>query len=81
MSTLLRLVVNGLDSTLGSIAGAIFLTLLGQVLQAQPHLADALYGAIVMVFLLFLPGGLAGLLAYARGHRMAVAPVAEGSNG
>lgn len=65
------IVIGGLDSTSGAVLGAVFLTLLDQVLQnltsGAPsgidltHLADPLHGAIIVLVLLFLPGGIMGL--------------------
>lgn len=45
-------VVGGVDHTPGVIVGAGFLTALQQVLEQQPHLADALYAAIIIAVLL-----------------------------
>ena len=78
---LAAIAIGGIDSTLGAIAGAVFLSLLRQALQDQPHVAEALYGAIVVAVLLFVPGGLAGLLHLARGRRMATAPLVETQHG
>lgn len=62
ISFVAMIVVGGLDSTIGAIAGAVFLSVLGQRLQDQPQWADAIYGAVIIVILLFVPGGLAGLV-------------------
>ena len=71
ISFVAMIVVGGLDSTLGAIAGALFLTALSQVLQDQAQLAATLYGAIIVVALLVLPGGLAQLLGSLRIWRRA----------
>ncbi|HWE61839.1 MAG TPA: branched-chain amino acid ABC transporter permease [Chloroflexota bacterium] len=64
------IVVGGLDRTAGSLIGAVALTAVQDRLQDQPQLAQTLYGAVIVVVLLFLPGGLVGLLALLR-HRVA----------
>jgi branched-chain amino acid transport system permease protein len=71
ISFVAMIVVGGLDSTLGAIAGALFLTALLEVLQGQARLAETLYGAIIVVVLLFLPGGLVQLLGSLRTWRRA----------
>jgi len=57
------IVIGGLDSVAGSIIGAVFLTAVQELLQnaGQGQLAQPLYGAVIVVALLFLPGGLARL--------------------
>lgn len=69
------IVVGGLDSTAGAICGAVVLAVLRQSLQDQPQIADAIYGAIIIVILLFAPAGLMGLLRQARRRAL---PAAEG---
>ncbi len=70
VSFVAMIVVGGLDSTLGAVVGAVFLTALDQILQSVTssgasldltHLTDPLHGAIIVLVLLFLPGGIAGL--------------------
>ncbi|HVA91622.1 MAG TPA: branched-chain amino acid ABC transporter permease [Chloroflexota bacterium] len=56
-------VVGGLDSTLGSILGAVFITAVQYWLQDRPELAEMLYGASIVIVLLGAKGGLAGLPA------------------
>lgn len=55
------IVVGGLDSVFGSVVGAIFLTLVQELLQDNPQLAQTLYGLVIVVVLLFAPGGLVRL--------------------
>jgi len=54
------IVTGGLDSVAGSVLGAVFLTALQEALQSagQPQLANPLFGAIIVIALLFVPGGL-----------------------
>lgn len=60
------IVVGGLDSTAGSLLGAAALTLVQDRLQDQPQLAQMLYGAVIVAVLLFLPGGLIGVIGVLR---------------
>ena len=66
ISFVAMVVVGGLDSTIGSLLGALFLTGMQYWLQDRPELAQTLYGAALVTVLLFLPRGLAGLLALSR---------------
>jgi ABC-type branched-subunit amino acid transport system permease subunit len=54
------IVVGGLDSIIGSLVGAIFLTTVQQFLinSGQGLYSEPIYGAIIVMVLLFLPGGL-----------------------
>jgi branched-chain amino acid transport system permease protein len=79
------IVVGGLDSVAGSVVGAAFLTAVQEVLQSAGHaeLAAPLYGAVIVVTLLFLPGGLIGLAAllHVRRHPIPATLSGEGSHG
>jgi branched-chain amino acid transport system permease protein len=66
ISFVAMIVVGGIDSTVGAIVGAIFLSFLAGKLQDQANLADMLNGAIIVVMVLFLPAGLMGLLRVAQ---------------
>ena len=59
-------VVGGLDSTFGSILGAVFISAVQYWLQDRPELAETLYGACIVAVLLWARGGLAGLPALTR---------------
>ncbi|HXT34646.1 MAG TPA: branched-chain amino acid ABC transporter permease [Chloroflexota bacterium] len=59
-------VVGGLDSTFGSILGAVFITAVQYWLQDRPELAETLYGACIVAVLLWARGGLVGLPALTR---------------
>jgi len=74
------IVVGGLDSVAGSIVGAVFLIVVQELLNnaGQAQLAQPLYGAVIVVALLFLPRGLVGLVALLRARRGETAPVAVG---
>lgn len=55
-------VVGGLGTRFGPIIGAIFVIVLPQMLVQFGELETLVYGAFILIFLLFLPHGLAGLL-------------------
>jgi branched-chain amino acid transport system permease protein len=69
ISFVAMIVVGGLDSVAGSLIGAVGLTVVQDRLQDQPQLAQTLYGAVIVVVLLFLPGGLVGLVTLLRRGR------------
>lgn len=54
-------VVGGLDSPLGSLLGAVFITAVQYWLQDRPELAQTLFGAAIVVALLWIPRGLVGI--------------------
>jgi branched-chain amino acid transport system permease protein len=54
-------VVGGLDNPLGSLLGAVFITAVQYWLQDRPELAQTLFGAAIVVALLWIPRGLVGL--------------------
>jgi branched-chain amino acid transport system permease protein len=66
MTSILLLVmaaVGGIGSFWGSIIGAIGLTILPEYLRAFKELEVLLYGIILIVVMMFMPSGLAGLLS------------------
>jgi len=69
ISFVAMIVVGGIDSTVGAIVGAVFLSLLAGKLQDQANLAATLYGAIIVVMVLFLPGGLMGVVRQVQAAR------------
>ncbi len=54
-------IVGGMGSIWGGFIGAAFLTPLPQVLHAVEEYRDLFYGGILVLILIFMPGGLAGL--------------------
>ncbi len=54
-------VVGGLDNPLGSLLGAVFITAVQYWLQDRPELAQTLFGAAIVVALLWIPRGLVGI--------------------
>jgi branched-chain amino acid transport system permease protein len=76
------IVIGGLDSVVGSVVGAAFLTAIQEALQNAGHaeLANPLYGAIIVVALLFLPRGLIGVASLLQ-RRTPAAIVGSGGHG
>jgi branched-chain amino acid transport system permease protein len=67
----IMVVIGGLGSLWGSLAGAAFVTVLPHLLGALEDYKDILHGLIVVVVLLLLPQGLgAGLVEAVRSQRM-----------
>jgi branched-chain amino acid transport system permease protein len=62
VSVLVMLVVGGRTSALGACFGAIFMTLLPELLRSTSELQHILYGVVVLIALRFMPGGLASVL-------------------
>ncbi|MBB6453711.1 branched-chain amino acid transport system permease protein [Salirhabdus euzebyi] len=58
---LMMVVVGGMGSNLGAILGAIFIIVLPEFLYDFQDASMFIYGSIVLVILLFFPGGLAGI--------------------
>ena len=53
-------VVGGLISMFGSLLGAILLTVLPELLRGFQSLQEITFGILLMVFVIFMPAGLAG---------------------
>jgi branched-chain amino acid transport system permease protein len=75
------IVVGGLGSIAGSIAGAVLLTALPEVLRGTQEYGELIYGVILLGTLLFLPRGLVGLVARLETLRPAKPPVKEPAYG
>lgn len=61
ITVLTMIVVGGLGSTSGAVAGAIVFGIASELLRSQPAYQEMIYGAILMGFMMFLPRGLATL--------------------
>jgi branched-chain amino acid transport system permease protein len=55
------IVVGGIGSALGSIVGAVVLTLLPELLRGLKEYSDFVYAALLLAFLILLPQGIVGL--------------------
>ena len=62
VSMLTIVVVGGLGTRFGPILGSVIVVLLPQLLTQFGELETVMYGLFILIFLLFLPHGLAGLL-------------------
>ncbi len=58
---LFNVVVGGMESILGPVVGALFLTLLPEFLPGQAGIQNILYAAVVLAVLFFLPQGIVSL--------------------
>lgn len=54
-------VIGGLISMYGSIIGAVILTALPELLRDFQALQEIIYGVLLMVFIIFMPSGIAGV--------------------
>jgi branched-chain amino acid transport system permease protein len=61
--------VGGLGSVLGSVVGAVVLTLLPETLRGAKEYSDVVYGAILLGVLVLAPKGIVGSLASLFGRR------------
>ena len=71
------IVVGGLGSIAGSIAGAVVLTALPEALRGAQEYGELVYGFVLLGTLLFLPRGLVGLVAKLETLRPARPPAKE----
>jgi branched-chain amino acid transport system permease protein len=71
------IVVGGLGSIAGSIAGAVVLTALPEALRGAQEYGELVYGFMLLGTLLFLPRGLVGLVAKLETLRPARPPAKE----
>lgn len=72
-------VVGGLGTRFGPIIGAVFVIIVPQILVSFGELETVIYGVFILLFLLFLPHGLAGLLE-SRGSRRKSRPAVAGAD-
>lgn len=63
---LTMVVVGGLGSVRGAVAGAIVFGLVSELLRQAPSYQEIIYGGILMLFMMFLPKGMASLFAVRR---------------
>ncbi len=68
---LTMVVVGGLGSVRGAVAGAIVFGLASELLRQAPSYQEIIYGGILMLFMMFLPKGMASLFATRRATRRA----------
>jgi branched-chain amino acid transport system permease protein len=75
------IVVGGLGSIAGSIAGAVVLTALPEALRGVQEYGEVIYGFLLLVTLLFLPRGLVGLITKLETMRSPKPPAREPAYG
>jgi branched-chain amino acid transport system permease protein len=74
-------VIGGLGSVTGSVLGAVLLTVLPEILRTVKSMQEIVFGAILMLCIIFLPDGLYGVIRrHLAGwretlHRSATAPI------
>lgn len=66
---LTMVVVGGLGSVRGAVAGAIVFGLASELLRQAPSYQEIIYGGILMLFMMFLPKGMASLFAARKATR------------
>ena len=67
--TLTMIIVGGTGSWVGALVGAVFFTWLPSTLQFVGEWQEVVYGAIVAVVAIWVPGGVVGVLTEARHRR------------
>lgn len=67
ISTLTMVVIGGVGSNVGAVIGAAFVTLIRQVLFSFGDLEFLIYGAWLMLVIIFFPGGIVGVARQALG--------------
>ena len=65
ITVLTMVVVGGLGSTAGAVLGAVCFGLVSEVLRSAPAVQEVAYGVILVLFMMFLPGGIAPALGRA----------------
>ena len=81
VSILTIAVVGGLGTRFGPIIGSIIVVTLPQILTRFGELETLVYGAFILIFLIFMPNGLAGLIESAPWRRFAPKPAADAAQG
>lgn len=78
ISVLAMMVVGGIGSIAGSVVGAVLLTVIPEMLRSVGDIRLVLYGAAIVVIVIFAPRGLGGLIQWADdrlcGKRKSVKP-------
>jgi branched-chain amino acid transport system permease protein len=58
---IMMVIIGGMGSLIGSVIGAILFTLLPELLRTFEDLQDVIYGALLLIFIIFMPQGIYGL--------------------
>lgn len=62
MMVLIMVIAGGIDSIIGSVVGAILITYISNLLSVYQQYSSVIYALILILLLLFVPGGLASLV-------------------
>jgi branched-chain amino acid transport system permease protein len=62
------IVIGGMGSILGSIIGAVILTGIQQVLSGLPEVQLLIFGVLLILFMIFMPRGISGMILDWRGR-------------
>lgn len=63
MMVMIMVIAGGIDSIIGSVVGAILITIISNLLSVYQQYSSGIYALILILLLLFVPGGLASLVA------------------
>ena len=63
MMVMIMVIAGGIDSIIGSVVGAILITFLSNFLSVYHQYSSSIYALILILLLLFVPGGIASLVA------------------
>ena len=76
ITVLTMVVVGGLGTTSGAVLGAVGFGLVSEMLRSAPAVQEVAYGAILVLFMMLLPGGVAPAISRALAGLRARAPAA-----
>ncbi len=62
MMVMIMVIAGGIDSIIGSVVGAVLITILSNLLSVYQQYSSVIYALILILLLLFVPGGLASLV-------------------
>lgn len=71
---IMMVIIGGLGSLTGSVIGAVLFTLLPEILRPFQDLYDVIYGFLLLVFIIFMPQGIYGMLRSLKGRVRFPAP-------
>lgn len=74
LALLIVVVVGGLGHAYGPLLGALFLVGISQAMADLYEWANYLFGALLLLVMVFMPDGLSGLLRWRRPRAMAIGP-------
>ena len=67
--TVVMVMLGGINSTIGCIAGAFIVNVLPEILRSAKEYLNLLFGLLVILLMIFMPDGIAGLVRQIR-HRL-----------